>query len=154
MVAFEYLWYQKHKESFFSGLYFYAILSIPIQSCICKGQNALKHGWQQTTKGIFTDIKRWILQFPYIKKNLFLPGFYTPKSFKTVTFTLKWKILGLLMFGRLLIGPSKPSADTALLSHQTQYGSNLRVLVTVRLPYFKRRPCRQQYCNVMVRIIY
>ncbi len=40
----------------------------------------------------FHRYKRWIP--PFIKKNLFLPGFYTQKPLKTVTFTLKKKILG------------------------------------------------------------
>ncbi len=56
--------------------------------------NALKNWWQQTTKSIFTDIKKVESTIPFIKKNLFLPGYYTPKPLKPVTFTLKQKILG------------------------------------------------------------
>ncbi len=77
-----------------SGLYFHAMLPILIQSCIYKGKNVIKNCWQQTTKSIFTDINKVDSTIPFIKKNLFLPGYYTPKPLKPVTFTLKQKILG------------------------------------------------------------
>ncbi len=34
---------------------------------------------------------------PFIKKNLFLPGYHTPKPLKPVTFKLKRKILASTM---------------------------------------------------------
>ncbi len=72
---------------------------------IYKVQNALKNWWQQTTNSIFTDIKKVDSTIPFIKKNLFLPGYYTPKPLKLVTFTLKQKILG----STIVVIPAKPS---------------------------------------------
>ncbi len=65
------------------------MLPILMQSCIYKGQNALKNWWQQTTKSIFTDIKKVDSTIPFIKKNLFFTGLLYPKTVKTRHFYVK-----------------------------------------------------------------
>ncbi len=54
-----------------------------------KGQNTFKNLWQQTTKSIFTNLKKMDSTIPFTKKKLFLTGLLYPKTVKTGHFYVK-----------------------------------------------------------------